>query len=263
VSAETTHIKTAIHGQVYRWASQYVAGKSVLDVGCGDGQGAIVLAEKAERVVAIDSDPVQIAAARGLAAPANVSFQVMSCEEMDFGDHSFDVVINNALLEYLPDVSAFLAEGLRVLKEDGTFICGTKNLERSLKRPDGAPLYENHLREYNRQTLAALLSPLFESTNICGENMKPRAASYIMDSRALGLERTLVKWRVKHWVPAKWRKAVRAMMTGVKLEGITADDFYVAEQATAEALYLLAVAQGPIAQGQRVDTHSGAQAQRR
>lgn len=236
------HIKVAIHGKFYHWAKEQVRGKVVLDAGCGQGYGSAILSETAKKVVAVDVDPSIIARAAPQHGLPNVEFEVMDCQHLSLASYSFDVVVSNALLEYLEDVPAFIAEAHRVLKPGGTFICGTKNLELSLKNPDGTPRYNNHPQEYTAGSLKAEVENCFPEIRIYGERMNARSEAYIMDARALKIEDTLVKFNVKRLIPRRFRSWVRKLLTGIHVSDVRYEDFEIAEQGLDRALYIIGVA---------------------
>jgi 2-polyprenyl-3-methyl-5-hydroxy-6-metoxy-1,4-benzoquinol methylase len=71
-------------------------GARVLEVGCGEGRLTWRYAEWASRVLAIDSDPERVAAARrGLSGldDSRVTFLAMPVEDLDVRLGPFDVVI--------------------------------------------------------------------------------------------------------------------------------------------------------------------------
>jgi ubiquinone/menaquinone biosynthesis C-methylase UbiE len=73
-----------------------VAGKRVLDLGCGDGRFALGIAPFASSVFGIDPDPEAIAAAKKLAREArmrNTRFAVGAAQRLPYPDASFDVVV--------------------------------------------------------------------------------------------------------------------------------------------------------------------------
>jgi ubiquinone/menaquinone biosynthesis C-methylase UbiE len=233
------HIKVAIHSQFYRWMRDLVRGKVVLDAGCGSGFGTASLAKVARNVVGIDIDSGIIEQASQLYPLDNADFQVMNCQRMTFSPASFDVVVCNALFEYLDDIDAFIHEVCRVLKPGGLFVCGTKNLTLSLKNTDGLPLYRNHLQEFAPEELRSMLAEYFGQIHLYGERMKSRSESYIMDSRALGIEKMLVAFDIKNRFPKSWRKRVRKLITGVDGDKISADDFEIVEHSLDSALYII------------------------
>lgn len=72
------------------------AGKRVLEIGCGDGRLTWLYAGRAGRVVAIDPDPDEIAAAIEDLPPdlrRRVEFHASGIAEFDAPEASFDVAI--------------------------------------------------------------------------------------------------------------------------------------------------------------------------
>src|ERR1700704_588185 len=73
-----------------------LAGRRILEIGCGDGRLTREFAHLASSVVAIEPDPARIAVARRLAAPAgtsNVSFRVASAERLRPSGEPFEVAL--------------------------------------------------------------------------------------------------------------------------------------------------------------------------
>lgn len=113
------------HSARYLFASQLVKGRSVLDVGCGVGYGAWILAERgATRVVAFDLAEDAIQHARHHYAHPAVSFEVESAEAFDFNDQ-FDVVTCFELIEHVNDYVAVFERIVRALKPDGIVVMST------------------------------------------------------------------------------------------------------------------------------------------
>lgn len=237
------HIKRAIHGQIYTWLGKRLSGGLVLDAGCGEGVGTAHLAQTADKVIGIDNDQTSISRASRRILRDNIEFITMDCQHIAFPDETFDLVIANALLEYLTDVSRFVGEAHRILAPGGVFVCGTKNLERSLKDRNGAPLYENHLQEFTSATLNEALSSHFSDAVIYGERMNSRSEKYIMDNRTLFLERILVSTRLKHRIPLGLRHSLRHAITGVDVASITENDFEISLDEVNQSLYIIGYCQ--------------------
>jgi protein-L-isoaspartate(D-aspartate) O-methyltransferase len=93
-------------------------GDLVLDVGCGLGYSAAVLARMAEAVVALESDPVMAAEAEALLAAHGVDNAVVQQGPLDEGvaEHGpFDAVILEGAVETLPRaIEAQLKVGGRI-----------------------------------------------------------------------------------------------------------------------------------------------------
>lgn len=239
--AAPLHIKTAIHEKFYLWTRDFVQDKVVLDVGCGDGRGTAILAKLARNVTGIDIDSKAIASALQSKKLNNLNYEVMDCTSLSLASQSVDVVVCNALLEYLVNPATFFDEARRVLKNDGRIVCGTKNLVRSLKNKDGGPLYRNHLQEYTAESLVEIMSKDFKNFDVYGETMRPKAESHIMDSRALGIERFLVALNIKQMFPVALRRKIRRLVTGVDLVNIGSGDFDISSHLIDDALYIICV----------------------
>jgi SAM-dependent methyltransferase len=103
-----------------------VAGKDVLDAGCGSGPLSAWLVEHGARVTGFDASPqmVEIAKRRGLSSASFVVADLAG--PLDFlADDSFDVVVAGLVLHYLEDWVAPLRELRRVMRDTGTLVFST------------------------------------------------------------------------------------------------------------------------------------------
>lgn len=103
-----------------------LAGKRLLDVGCGDGFFAIAFAKAGAIVTGVDADPEMLSAAETNAVREGVSIAFSSgdAQALAFPDQTFDVVVATALLCLVRERETALAEMARVLKPDGRLIIG-------------------------------------------------------------------------------------------------------------------------------------------
>ena len=102
-------------------------GRSVLDVGCGDGTLALVAARHgAARVAGCDPDPRMIARARAQAArgAAPIELAVARAQALPFADGSFDVVTCITVLAFVADAAGAVREMARVLRPGGRLVVG-------------------------------------------------------------------------------------------------------------------------------------------
>jgi len=104
-----------------------LAGRSLLDIGCGSGGIALHLAQQhgASPVTGFDVELPVIEHARRRAQAAGLSGRVRFAQEapgpLPFADISFDVVFSKDALLHIPDKDALFAEVFRVLKPGGVF----------------------------------------------------------------------------------------------------------------------------------------------
>jgi SAM-dependent methyltransferase len=98
-------------------------GGTCLEVGCGPGRMTGLLAQRFDRVVAVDVSPVMLERARAAVAAVNVDFRLVSGSRLDtLADAETDVVVCYLVLQHLPSravVISYLAEFGRVLKPGG------------------------------------------------------------------------------------------------------------------------------------------------
>jgi SAM-dependent methyltransferase len=101
-----------------------LAGRDVLEVGCGRGGGAAYVARylKPRRMVAIDLSPRAVALCRARFNLPTLSFEVGDAERLPFGDASFDAVLNVESSHCYGHLAAFFREVRRVLRPGGTFL---------------------------------------------------------------------------------------------------------------------------------------------
>lgn len=100
-----------------------VRGRHVLDLGCGHGMAAVVLARRGAAVTAIDLSPGYVAEARARAAANGVAIttHVADAESLPLPDQSIDAVWGNAILHHL-NLHAAARELKRVLRPGGVAV---------------------------------------------------------------------------------------------------------------------------------------------
>jgi SAM-dependent methyltransferase len=98
-----------------------VAGKDVLELGCGAAQWSILLARRGARVVGLDNSERQLEHARTAMAAAGVEFPLVhaSAESVPLRDASFDVVFADHGAFGWADPRLVVPEAARVLRPGG------------------------------------------------------------------------------------------------------------------------------------------------
>ncbi len=102
-------------------------GERLLDIGCGTGAAARYAAEimpEQNAVAAIDLNPGMVAHARALDPKAAIDWQLGDIMALPFDDGTFQNIVGNQVLQFLPDRGAALVEVRRVMTEDGRAIFG-------------------------------------------------------------------------------------------------------------------------------------------
>jgi ubiquinone/menaquinone biosynthesis C-methylase UbiE len=98
-------------------------GADVLEIGCGTGAIARMLAVRpgVASVVGVDPSPVLLERARTLAADVpNLSFRGGTGDALPVADGSFDVAVLHTVLSHLPEPLPVLREAHRALRPGGT-----------------------------------------------------------------------------------------------------------------------------------------------
>ena len=115
------------------WIDERVglAGKRVLDVGCGGGILAESMAKRGAEVLGIDMGAAPLAVAQLHAQQTgvkNISYQQIPVEQLaEQQPHSFDVVTCMEMLEHVPDPAAIIQACQRLVKADGHVFFSTIN----------------------------------------------------------------------------------------------------------------------------------------
>jgi len=114
--------------------------KTFLDVGCGDGRNAVLLAKLGARVVGIDISPAAVELARKRARINGVqdatSFVCSPLEIVQFAPNSFDVIWGDAILHHLIPVLETILGRLVIWAKPGSTMLFAEpiNLSPTLRR---------------------------------------------------------------------------------------------------------------------------------
>lgn len=93
-------------------------GMAILDIGCGTGVLLIKMIEKAEiKGFGIDIEAAMINEAKQKCPEMNI--QIAKCEQMPFGNQTFDVLTSCMAYHHFADKKGFAKEAARIIKDDG------------------------------------------------------------------------------------------------------------------------------------------------
>ncbi len=116
-----------------------VAGKRVLDAGCGPGFYTMELLDRGARVVGCDASPRMVGIAKSRVG-GRADLRVHSLEEpFDWIEsRSVDVVVNALVYHYINDRVGFLREMHRVLRPEGALVISTHHPASDWRRLGGS-----------------------------------------------------------------------------------------------------------------------------
>jgi SAM-dependent methyltransferase len=162
------------------WYVKFLAGKTVLDVGSGNG---LFVSKDPARFVGIDVNEALVERCR----QRELNVRCMSALKLDFPDNTFDAVHASQFIEHLApsDAAAFLAESARVLKRGGVIFIttpGVKNVWGTF----------SHVRPYPPSAFEKLLSKSVEN---------------YLDGRRLELVMEGY-WGARRYYPGKLRRVI-------------------------------------------------------
>lgn len=122
--SERAHTAAYLEGPLLEQLG-HLTGKTLLDIGCGNGAFTAALARRGAQVVGIDVSPTGIALARQ--EHPGIEWDVMSAYDdlqSRFG-REFDLVVSLEVIEHLFDPRLFLNRVFRAVKPGGRFVLST------------------------------------------------------------------------------------------------------------------------------------------
>jgi 2-polyprenyl-3-methyl-5-hydroxy-6-metoxy-1,4-benzoquinol methylase len=183
----------------YRFAKNYVKGKSVLDIACGEGYGSSGFQKAgASNVISIDCKFGVCSHAQKKYGKKRIATMVGNAEDIPIGDGSIDVIVSFETIEHLYRPDIFITEIVRVLKKNGIAIISTPNSDmHSQENKNSNPF---HCSELSYNEFISLLEKFFVKYSVFSQqSVFPRISSieqlFIAKNSALLKIRGM--WRVR------------------------------------------------------------------
>ena len=153
------------HLVVYEWIAARVGGLRVIDMACGEGYGADVLARAAARVKGVEANPEAYEHARLRYVRANLRF---ARELVETFSEEADAVVFLQTIEHLRDPGAALAHFRSLVGDAGTVFVSTPNV--LTLAPQGASRSGNpwHVHEYRAAEFEELCRAHFAAVELYG-----------------------------------------------------------------------------------------------
>ena len=231
----------------YYEACNYVEGKTVLELGCGEGTGTAILASRAREITAIDYSGKALETAANMLASKAVRFQEEQVPPIGAESERYDVVVIFQMIEHFADPDPLLKEISRVLKKGGRLVLCTVNREESLS---DNPF---HPHEYNHKELEAALKGHFSHLEVFGLYGDEKHDQYLEKNRSrVGKVMKLDPFNISSKLPRRLRQVLysvanRVMRISLRYstkdycDEITNENFSLRKNETAGCLDLFVV----------------------
>lgn len=141
---------------VEMFSEEDLAGKRVLDHGCGDGVLSYLLAKKKAHVVGMDVSRLAVQFAQSKTKQLGIHYQIANAIRLPYRSRTFDCVVSSQVIEHIASPIDLLHEIYRVLKKDGFAIVSTR-----IKLSD-APIDPTHVNEWFKSEFQLLISSVFK-----------------------------------------------------------------------------------------------------
>jgi malonyl-CoA O-methyltransferase len=149
--------------EVLRQVDLRLAGRRVLEVGCGTGRNTAWLAERAAEIVGLDFSEEMLTRARARVRDPKVRFvQHDARTAWPLADASADVAIAMLILEHVEHLETVFAEAARVLTTGGEFFVCELHPMRQLA---GGQAQFSNSRTGERQRVTAFLHDVSDYVN--------------------------------------------------------------------------------------------------
>jgi len=177
------------HVVVYEWAAGRVAGKRVVDLACGEGYGAAILAASASEVIGVDANPEAYEHARLKYRQPNLRFRRELVEEFS---SPVDVAVFLQTVEHVRDPEAMLHHFATLAAAGGEVLVSTPNvltLAGPGKAKSGNPW---HVKEYQPVEFGELMRRHFAQVELFGVYHARKMASFDRVVRALPVDHDIL-----------------------------------------------------------------------
>lgn len=165
-------------------------GQRILEVGCGTGEDARILAEKIHpggEVVAIDKSQEMVVEARKRTQgkSPSIDFRVGDVTALDFESNSFDRCHIERVLIHIPDPQKAIQEMIRVLRSGGLLVAFEGDLDTNILDSSDPELTRKILRfwcgSFQSPYIGRRLPALYKKTGLIEINVQPHTFLFDFD----------------------------------------------------------------------------------
>ena len=150
----------------YKFVANLIGGKTVLDVGCGEGLGTWMLSKYTRYILGIDTDKKAIKEALKLSKNGLDFFD----EDLFKTGGSFDCVTAIDVIEHIPkrNEDKFMKAICKNLNDDGFCVIGTPN--KNMNKYESPEAKAGHINMYDYKRLEKLMKKYFHNVFMFGMN---------------------------------------------------------------------------------------------
>jgi ubiquinone/menaquinone biosynthesis C-methylase UbiE len=160
------------HVARYRFAAAHLISGWTLDIACGTGYGAEILAHRGDRrVVGVDIHVPSLVQARRLYSAETTCFIAADGTALPLRHRTFANVVTLETIEHIVDDEGYVAELARILRIDGVCVLSTPDRSHSEREGKANPY---HVREYHEDELSDLLRRHFAEVEIYHQGFSSR-----------------------------------------------------------------------------------------
>jgi SAM-dependent methyltransferase len=186
-----------------------VAGKDVVELGCGTAYWSAWLSRRGARVVALDNSERQLATARELQREHGLEFPLVhaSAEAVPYPDASFDVALSEYGACLWCDPYLWIPEAARLLRPGGELVFLTNALLAILCAPDAGDVGERLVRpQFGSRRFEWPDDDSVEFHLGHGELMRLLRASGFGVDDLIELRAPEDAEGTRHWIGAEWAR---------------------------------------------------------
>lgn len=240
---------------VYEYATQFVQAKHVLDIGCGEGYGAHLLAQHAKEVHAIDKHKKTIQKAQQKYSLPNLSFIVQDVKRLsEYTFDTFDIVCCFHVIEHIKEPVRLLMDIKELLSESGILLISTPNRYSPFRRSTGME-WPFHEREFSVNEFSELLTANFKNVELYALHTCENVRKF-QDIRAQYVHQ-IFKWdimRMRQWLPKRLLqfsfnvggKVLKSFINATHstlIDSVAVSDYHVSDTELHHGLDLIGVCQ--------------------
>ena len=157
------------HLHRYALACELAAGKTVLDIACGEGYGSAMLSGKAKKVIGIDISIEAVKHAAKRYQNSNIEFKIGNCSKIPLSNASADLVVSFETIEHHDQHGQMMQEIKRVLRPGGVLLISSPD-KYFYSEQNG---YNNpyHVKELYEKDFKQLINIYFKKSIFFGQRM--------------------------------------------------------------------------------------------